>query len=275
MPTVIYGLDNGNNRVETMTTEQILTAIAQAQQGESVLDYDNAFITQIKEINNGYQMKFWIGTQAEYNVLQAPENNVLYIISDDHTKEELIQAVEDLSATVGTFQTVLANKQNTLTFDTAPTQGSTNPVTSAGIYDAIATSKVQRTVLWQRQAGDTSSFKAVDDEITLAQAISGFDFIEVQLAKPNVAGGIGVDLGKQFFEASGNISVRWNETSVAQSNAYARLISCDVTIGITNTTATITTVGYMTTNFYYDSTTSNYDETTALARIYRITGVKI
>lgn len=32
----------------------------------------------------------------------------------------------------------LANKQNTLTFDTAPTAGSTNPVTSGGIETAIS-----------------------------------------------------------------------------------------------------------------------------------------
>lgn len=31
----------------------------------------------------------------------------------------------------------LAKKQNTLAFDTAPTSGSTNPVTSGGVYDAI------------------------------------------------------------------------------------------------------------------------------------------
>lgn len=33
--------------------------------------------------------------------------------------------------------TALAKKQDTLTFDTAPTSGSTNPVTSGGVYDAI------------------------------------------------------------------------------------------------------------------------------------------
>jgi len=33
----------------------------------------------------------------------------------------------------------LAGKQNTLTFDSTPTEGSLNPVTSGGIYDAFAT----------------------------------------------------------------------------------------------------------------------------------------
>lgn len=42
-------------------------------------------------------------------------------------------------ATVTQLNTGLAGKQNTLTFDTTPTQGSSNPVTSGGIYSAFAT----------------------------------------------------------------------------------------------------------------------------------------
>ena len=42
-------------------------------------------------------------------------------------------------ATTSQLQTGLAGKQNTLTFDTIPTEGSSNPVTSGGIYTAFAT----------------------------------------------------------------------------------------------------------------------------------------
>lgn len=42
-------------------------------------------------------------------------------------------------ATQTQLTTGLAGKQNTLTFDTTPTQGSSNPVTSGGIYNAFAT----------------------------------------------------------------------------------------------------------------------------------------
>ena len=42
-------------------------------------------------------------------------------------------------ATTEQMNTGLAGKQNTLTFDTTPTEGSSNPVTSGGIYDAFAT----------------------------------------------------------------------------------------------------------------------------------------
>lgn len=40
--------------------------------------------------------------------------------------------------TSGGVYSALANKQNTLTFDNAPTQNSSNPVTSGGVYDALA-----------------------------------------------------------------------------------------------------------------------------------------
>ena len=63
-----------------------------------------------------------------------------------------------------------------LTFDTTPTNGSTNPVTSDGIYDAIEASKIilDSTVTANSQHGVTS--KGIYDFVT--NAISGIDFPE-------------------------------------------------------------------------------------------------
>ena len=44
-----------------------------------------------------------------------------------------------LKATFAT-QAEVAKKQDQLTFDTTPTSGSTNPVTSGGVYDALGPS---------------------------------------------------------------------------------------------------------------------------------------
>lgn len=55
----------------------------------------------------------------------------------------------------------LATKQNVLTFDSTPTQGSTNPVTSGGIYQAIPALDDTLTV-----AGDAADAKITGDEIT-------------------------------------------------------------------------------------------------------------
>lgn len=41
-------------------------------------------------------------------------------------------------ATTAFVQTAIADKQNTLTFDSAPTSNSTNPVTSGGVYTALS-----------------------------------------------------------------------------------------------------------------------------------------
>lgn len=53
----------------------------------------------------------------------------------------------------------LATKQNTLTFDSAPTEGSTNPVTSGGVWEAIQTDK---TLAVEDKAADA---KAVGDAV--------------------------------------------------------------------------------------------------------------
>lgn len=51
-------------------------------------------------------------------------------------------AIDDKLVTLGDLKTVIDNthdstKQDTLTFDTTPTQGSTNPVTSGGVYTGL------------------------------------------------------------------------------------------------------------------------------------------
>lgn len=44
---------------------------------------------------------------------------------------------DGLKYAVSKIKTLIAAKQNKLTFDSKPTSGSTNPVTSGGEYDAI------------------------------------------------------------------------------------------------------------------------------------------
>lgn len=50
--------------------------------------------------------------------------------------EKLIDTTR-LQRFLSKIQTLLAQKQNTLTFDVSPTAGSTNPVTSGGIWSAL------------------------------------------------------------------------------------------------------------------------------------------
>ena len=74
----IYGLDAAKNQVATMSTEQILEAIQHAITTGEVTPVFEAFITAIKEQNKGLAVKFWLGTQDEFNALEKTESNTIY-----------------------------------------------------------------------------------------------------------------------------------------------------------------------------------------------------
>ncbi len=53
--------------------------------------------------------------------------------------------------------TLLAGKQNTLTFDTAPTNDSSNPVTSGGVYTALAGKQDEANLVTTLSSSSTDS----------------------------------------------------------------------------------------------------------------------
>ena len=69
----------------------------------------------------------------------------------------------------------LALKQDLLTFDQAPTDGSSNPVTSDGIYDALARKKDNYTILTLSETGGVYSVDAVFALIRL-NIVRGVDY---------------------------------------------------------------------------------------------------
>ena len=275
MPVVIYGIDGANNKVETLTKEQILDAIAQAQLGGSVLDYDSAFVSQLKEINHGYALKFWIGTQAEYNALQSHEVNVIYIISDDNSKEEILAAIDTLSHSLDGVNAALAAKQDLLTFDAAPTQNSTNPVTSGGVYTAIDNAKVKRTVLWEKTAQNDVPYKN-GDSITLSDDVSNYDRIEVYLGNPASVGAT-VCYGIQTFDANiGSFKITWVEPYIMNDSEFT-IFNCELMLSFSNTTVTVYGALKTRANFYPAQTyvTSTLLDGETNQRIYKIVGVKL
>lgn len=46
-------------------------------------------------------------------------------------------AINTVDSSISSLQSLVANKQDKLTFDTTPTSGSSNPITSGGVYTAI------------------------------------------------------------------------------------------------------------------------------------------
>ena len=94
-PTV-YVICDKNCRFEGMTKEQIFTAIKQAVESGEIKDVDAGFITTIKTIN-GTPLKFFVGEQAAYDELSdAEKENLFAIITNDVTKEGLLDAIEAL-----------------------------------------------------------------------------------------------------------------------------------------------------------------------------------
>lgn len=95
-----YVLCSSNCKFESMTKEQILAAIAQAVETGEIQDVDTGFVTTIKEQNNGKGLKFWVGTQAEYNALETKATNCFYIITDDTYSDDINAAVEEMKKEV-------------------------------------------------------------------------------------------------------------------------------------------------------------------------------
>lgn len=102
-----YVLCDDNCRFESMTKEQILAAITDAVESGEIHDVDTGFVTKIKEMNKNRQLKFWVGTQAEYNQLEEIEQNVMYLISDPHGEQELEAEVNELKEQVDKLKSSL------------------------------------------------------------------------------------------------------------------------------------------------------------------------
>ena len=93
-----YVLCGSNCKFESMTKEQILTAIEQAISTGAIQNVDTGFVTTLKEQNAQAGVKFWIGTSAEYNALATKLENCFYILTDDTTEADIHATLEEHAA---------------------------------------------------------------------------------------------------------------------------------------------------------------------------------
>ena len=105
-----YAHDDNNNRIETLSKEEVYALLAAAiQQGQlPVLEQDTAFVTMVKSIIDGQAYKMAFCTQAQYNELVAQgqvQNNTMYYITDDTTLSDIETFINDLADYVDTFIT--------------------------------------------------------------------------------------------------------------------------------------------------------------------------
>lgn len=89
---------------ESLKKEQIYAAITQAVQTGTIGDVDTGFVQTVKTIN-GKGLKFFYGTQAEYEILTAAEkSNLFAIITNDTSKEAFNAAIESLQKSLDTLE---------------------------------------------------------------------------------------------------------------------------------------------------------------------------
>ena len=109
----------------------------EAVTGMTVNDY--AFVTSTDADGNTVLTHYtYNGTAwaADYSVSSNNFTQAQWTAINSGITALLVQKLADLPTSTELTQ-MFATKQNTLTFDTTPTQGSTNPVTSEGIANAI------------------------------------------------------------------------------------------------------------------------------------------
>lgn len=80
------------------------------------------------------------GTYTDFGGLVIPDDGHAYMLTWD-TQWTAVQLPVPTSAALSALATVVAGKQDILTFDPAPVSGSLNPVTSGGIFSAIEHAK--------------------------------------------------------------------------------------------------------------------------------------
>lgn len=101
---IFYCICDDDGKFETMTKEQILTAIEQAVEQGYVSDPDSAVFSKIKETHADAAVKMWVGTEAEFNgILPAPTiskavvrvgtDGVLYLCTNDTSLDFLVEGV--------------------------------------------------------------------------------------------------------------------------------------------------------------------------------------
>ena len=155
----------------------------------SETDYDCVY--QFISTYDSPQLDWFIPRQFEsyvvelgYRVLNNGHSDISALSISKSTVESDKNKVTSLSASSTDIQYPsakcvydnLQTKQDTLTFDSTPTEGSSNPVTSDGIYDAIETAKgtipTKTSDLINDGSDGTSSYQEVNERVTTISSAS-------------------------------------------------------------------------------------------------------
>ena len=127
-----------------------------------------------------------IGAEAQYVVVSRDVSGD--IIEDITAAGVVIDSTEELSETLKNLE---ENKEDTLTFDTTPTENSTNPVTSGGVYSAIQPDNALSTSSTNSVQNKVVTAAINKRQATYVEAPSDWDTVPTQNStKPITSGGI-------------------------------------------------------------------------------------
>ena len=114
-----------------------------------------------------------------------------YNLAQDITVDSSIDANSDNPVKNSVIANALGNKQNKLTFDTTPTSGSLNPVTSGGIYNAISSIEIAVDSELSSSSANPVQNKVIKQAIDAKQNSLTFDNIPtINSANPVKSGGV-------------------------------------------------------------------------------------
>jgi hypothetical protein len=123
------------------------------------------------------------------------------------TAQNMTASVKTLGSLVNTTEmnNALSGKQNTLTFDSTPTTGSTNPVTSGGIADAISQSTAIITQSYTATGESTPANSVKDYTFTISKSgYTPIGIVGIQI----LAGGIAIIPVSYYLDGSSTAKVR-------------------------------------------------------------------
>lgn len=122
-------------KFESMTKEQILTAIQQAVSTGEINDVDAGFVTKIREKNKNAGLSFWVGTSAEYHAIISKDENCFYILTDDTIGADIVKQIEEFEKEIAELSKSYTQFKSEMEFITtshgAMLAGLTNEITAA------------------------------------------------------------------------------------------------------------------------------------------------
>ena len=188
-------------------------------------------------------------TKDQYDAMTSHSGNELYVVNEDIDSSPTQNSTNPVTS--GGVYTALSGKQNTLTFDNTPTTSSNNPVTSNGIKEYIDSyiSNLQNQInelksLLPAYITDVTTFNAAVPN-TATEIMFAYERDE-DLTGYTKSGSIGDDIdvyvnGTKYAIVS-NKTIFAPEISMSMFYGYASLASLDLS---NFNTANVTTMAHM------------------------------